>query len=327
MLASLPEDRPRNAAEALAALTSPPAPVPEADALPAATAATVIGPWVVGAQVESDRNWSTFAVTHARTGAPARLAKLRPPGLLAGSSDLILASAERASRLDHPAILPVIDWGVKDELAYVVTRPHGPTLEMLVRSGGPLEEPEALELLAALADALAFLHGRGLVFQVLNPGAAHIGPDGRSVHLGWPLFCVEAGTPVVAVDGKRQRVWIPQWAAPEAPRKEGFILPSIDIYGLGEILYYVLAGAPAYGEPSPAADQGSDSWGALRPQEILLAKLEKPRNLRERRPDLTGPTARLASELLNLDPAGRPASAAAVRDELLSIARRLRAVG
>jgi hypothetical protein len=56
----------------------------------------------------------------------------------------------------------------------------------------------------------------------------------------------------------------------------------------------------------------------------MLAKLDQPRDLRERRSDVTGPTARLAAELLNPHPARRPPSAAAVRDELASIARRLR---
>jgi serine/threonine protein kinase len=311
MVSMAPEDRPAGAAEALAALTATSAPPAVAGPSRVTRDAPTIGPWALGDQVSSDPNWRVFAVSHARTGAAARLAQLQPAGPLGAYRELILGSAARASRLDHPGLVPVIDWGVKDELAYVVTRAYGQTLWNLVKSGGPLDETEALEIVATLADVLAFLHGRGLVYQCVDPGGAQIGPDARSVHLAWPVYCVEAGTPVVDPDGKRQRAFVPQWAAPEAARKEGVITPSVDIYGLGEILYYCLAGVAAYGGDSRA--------GA-----IMLAKLGEPPDLRERRPDVTGPTARLVAELLNPNPARRPPSAAAARDELAGIARRLR---
>src|SRR5262249_39948675 len=115
MLAMAPDDRPQDAAEALAAITAAPAVVIAAGTRETVTERPRIGPWVLGARVQSDRNWHAFAVNHARTGAPARLSQLQSDAFLAASGDLILASAERASRLDHPGILPVIDWGIENE--------------------------------------------------------------------------------------------------------------------------------------------------------------------------------------------------------------------
>lgn len=211
--------------------------------------------------------------------------------------------------LDHPGLLPVVDWGIREDRAYVVTGPHGRTISEFIQSAGPMEEPEALEFTAALADALAYLHERGLVYQTVDPGSAQLGPDGRTGQLAWPMFCVERGTPAVTPEGVWQRVWVPKWAAPEAFGKKGTVLPAVDTYGLGEILYYLLTGSPAF-------DRG-------RPEHILAAKLEGTPAVREKNPVVTGPTVRLLGELLHPDQVRRPSSET-VRDQLRRIAERLR---
>src|SRR5262249_35119279 len=123
-----------------------------------ATSAATVGAWIPGAQLYASSNWLGYAATHYRTGTPARIVFLQPSGPLANSSDLILASAERASRLNHPGVLDVLDWGWKDERAYVVTAPQGIRIEDLIKASGAREELEAVEIAASLADALAYLH-------------------------------------------------------------------------------------------------------------------------------------------------------------------------
>src|SRR5262249_9542545 len=173
-----------------------------------------VGPWVTGDQVGSGRNWQTYVVTHERTGAPARLMLLRAAGPLGDCGELVLASAERASRLDHPGILSVLDWGTHGERTYVVTGPHGRWINDLVESAGRLAEHEALEIVAALAEALAYLHQRDLVYQVVAPDSVHIAPDGRSVQLAWPIFCVPRGSPPVTPEGRGIRIMVTRWGAP-----------------------------------------------------------------------------------------------------------------
>src|SRR5262249_41495070 len=161
-----------------------------------------------------DANFHEYVVTHSRTGAPGRLAILRQRCPLRGTSPLILASAELASQISHAGIARVVDWGTHNERAYVVTRSQGRSLKDVVESSGPVDEVEALEWTRALADALAYLHGIGLAYQVVNPLFAVLASDARTAQLAWPMFCVPIGSPASSVDAPR-RISVPLFAAPE----------------------------------------------------------------------------------------------------------------
>jgi serine/threonine protein kinase len=153
-----------------------------------------LGPWILGDVQCEWPNWTELSVTHL-DGAPARLSLMRPSSPLTAMVRGILAAADRGARLTHPGILPVLDYGTNGGLPYVVTAPRGPSLQELVRGSGPMREVEALSIAADVADALAFLQSRGLVYQMVEPGAVLASKDGRSAQLGWPLYCVPRGTP------------------------------------------------------------------------------------------------------------------------------------
>src|SRR5262249_39833636 len=201
-----------NAAEALAALATIELPHPVQGPVPSLAAgapshgvvstraagetsqqAARIGVWELGDRFFSSSNWLGYVVTHAHTGKAAQLMHLQPAGPIAQQSEFILAAAERASRLAHPHLVEVLDWGLNADRAYVVTARQGRMLQELVDIGRPLEEHIALPFMAAIADALTYLHGRGLVYQNVDPGATVIGNDARSAHLSWPVYCVPAG--------------------------------------------------------------------------------------------------------------------------------------
>ncbi len=319
MMAPDPAHRPQSAAAALALLNDdraarPASPTPTSPAPPTAPPRAlragdlVVGPWLLGAVVHESTNWRGLAATHIHTGAAARLTFLREGGPLARSEALILGAAERAARLDHPGILGVLDWGRVPAGAYVVTAPSGRTLNDLIEAGGPLREVEALRCAAELADALAWLHARGLVYQIVEPGSALIGADARVAQLRWPIFCVPIGTPAIDAQGVNQRVWVSPWFAPEVTHQKAAIEPGADLYGLGEVLYFLLTGRAAFARPTGA--------------QVLLAKGLGQIDLRALAPTVTGPTASLVAELLNPDPALRP-DAAAARDALRRLADRL----
>ncbi len=306
-----PAARPASAAEALAVLagTSAPvaAPVPrgaEVETLVGAETpggARRIGAWMLGETVHDSANWHGCVAYHARTGRAARLMWLKPDGPIGTTSHNILAAANRAARIAHPAISEVIDWGRHEGQAFVVTPPQGRSLRDVVDGGKPLDEPTAIGFMAALADALSHLHALGLVYQLVEPGSVVLRGDARSVQFGWPVFSALAGTPVDAVDGVSPRFFVPKFATPEtlagaAERIE----PSADLYGLGVTFCYLLVGGEAY-------ERGRTAGGA---------------NIRAVVPELTARFAALVSRLMSLDPSARP-TAAEARAELGTIARHL----
>jgi serine/threonine protein kinase len=230
--------------------------------------------------------------------------------------------------------------------AYVVTRPQGRSLQEVVEGGGPLPELEAIELVRALADALVYLHQEGLVYQVLSPGSAVLAADARSAQLAFPLFCVPIGSSVdpfgvglpvrsetnigrfrieerLGGDGRvvSFHIAVPRFAAPEslarpsraeaASASDHSIQPTVDVYGLGETLFYLLAGRPAFSD-TPFVTT------------LLLEKMRGPADVRAIVPTITAPTARLVADLTAPYTIDRPATAAAVLAELDRIAARLR---
>jgi serine/threonine protein kinase len=315
--AAAAKERPATAAAALAELSAEPRP----QAAPSdadVTTRRVVGGWVLGPEIASDGNFNHHAVTHVQTGAPGRFTTLRADRPLTTVSSLILSSAQRASRLSHPGVVDVIDWGMHDQRAYVVTRPQGQSMKALVTASGRVSELEAVRLTRAVADALSYLHGQGLVYQILTPASAVLGADARSAQLAWPLFCVPVGATTDPAVDHPLSISVPRFAAPESLVRPGRasgsemtpIQPAIDLYGLGELLYYLVAGRPAFSDtPYMTA--------------LLLEKMRGPADLRAAVATVTAPTAQLVADLTAPYANQRPADAAAVRSELDRIAARL----
>lgn len=84
----------------------------------------------------------------------------------------VVRSATRASHLDHPGLLPVLEVGeVGRGLPYVVTDLiDGDSLAERVLADGPLEGRRAAALFAQVAAGLAHAHERGVLHRRLDAG-------------------------------------------------------------------------------------------------------------------------------------------------------------
>lgn len=151
--------------------------------------------------------------------------------------------------LDHPHIVPILDVGVCDGLLFY-TMP-------LLESRGLAREASALraaprrsaELVATVARALHHAHQRGILHRDIKPSNILLDREGRpfltdfglAKRLDQELSLTETG----AVLGT------PGYLAPEnvTPRHE-FTIAS-DIYGLGAVLYTLLAGRPPFKSDLP----------------------------------------------------------------------------
>jgi serine/threonine protein kinase len=292
MISPRAEDRPSDAGDALRSLGGAAlAPTRDAGEAPGGTA---MGAWLLGESVYDSSNWHGFAASHRRSGAAARLMHLKAGGPLSQETASILQSAERASRLSHPRIVPVLDWGTWEGRAYVVTAARGCTIHEVVQSRGPLDELTALGFAVCLAEGLAFLQTRGLVYQTLDPGAAVIAADARTAQLSWPIYCTPAGSLA------QGRTLVPRFAAPEVLSGSAPTIElAVDLYGLGCVLFYMLSGeAPKH----------------------FASVQEIQARLGQAAPQTTAPVALLVAELLAPDPRTRPAATEAVTrmEEILS---------
>ena len=154
--------------------------------------------------------------------------------------------AEAASRLDHPNLIGVVDFGEDDHglLYLVMDLASGRSLGEILRDEGRLEPARAARITRQLAEGLHHAHGRGLIHRDFKPDNVMIGlsDDGvetvRIVDFGIAKFDDSSGARVTT-DGTV--IGTPQYMAPEQATNAG-VDHRTDLYALGVVLYEMLAG-------------------------------------------------------------------------------------
>jgi serine/threonine protein kinase len=168
---------------------------------------------------------------------------------------------------------------------------------------GALNRPDRVArlrgALSQVAEALAYVHGRGLVHRDLKPSNVMV-DDGRRARLMDFGLVMGATEPDEAITATGRIVGTYRYMSPEQAQARP-VDPRSDLYSLGVILYEFLAGVP----PFPARDPVV-LW-----REILRGT---PAPLLSVNPGADPGLAALAERLLARDPAARPGDAARVAD-------------
>lgn len=220
-----------------------------------------------------------------------------------GSDSRLRTEFARLTELSHPNIVTVVDagfmaGGFAAGRAFIVMKyVAGATLTESLPSSPPGERFKQFSLAAeALADALAYLHGRGVVHGDISPANVR---------------CDERGNPVLIDFGLSRRRPLPGSApAPSVSGTLGFIAPEAllgeigpagDLFALGGTLYEAWTGTAPFGVGMEAVKR---AWqGPPVPPSSL-------------RPGLPSAWDRLLLRLLAATVEGRPASARETLQEI-----------
>jgi len=157
--------------------------------------------------------------------------------------------ADAASRLDHPNVVPVVDFGRVDsgELYLVMDLVEGETLASVIEREAPLAPLRAVGLARSLARGLGHAHERGLVHRDFKPDNVVLdGAVPRIVDFGLALRPGdggEDGEPRLTEQG--YVVGTPIYLSPEQACDEQ-VDARADLYALGVVLYEMLAGRPPF---------------------------------------------------------------------------------
>jgi len=167
--------------------------------------------------------------------------------------------ARAAGQLNHPNILTVYDVGTYPSTSsghatpYVVSELlEGMTLRARLQGGAALAPRRAIDYARQIADGLAAAHDRGIVHRDLKPDNLFVTGDGRIKILDFGLAKLtrprgdsapHAGLPTETEPG--MVIGTAAYMSPEQVRGEAVDHRS-DIFGLGVILYEMLAGRPAF---------------------------------------------------------------------------------
>jgi eukaryotic-like serine/threonine-protein kinase len=157
--------------------------------------------------------------------------------------------AKAQARFTHPHIVPAYDYGEFEGTPYMVLAYlSGGTLKD--RMCGVMPVPDALQLVKAIADAVAYAHSMGVLHRDIKPSNIIFSKDDipRLTDFGIAKMLETADVTLTATG---LGVGTPEYMAPE--QWQGQAMEASDQYALGVVLYELLTGEKPYTAETPLA--------------------------------------------------------------------------
>ncbi len=161
-----------------------------------------------------------------------------------------LEEAAKVGQLDHPNILPLLEYGEAEDLLYVVTPfvSTGTLADLLQRVGGRFSALQALPIVQQLCNGLQYAHEQNCMHGNIKPTNVLVGSDGRMLLADFA--CMRG------YDDSQQSFTRIGWGAAEYTSPEqslGVLRRSSDIYSLGALIFALLTGTPPFTGQTPVA--------------------------------------------------------------------------
>ena len=217
-----------------------PAARPDSDvALRLTTGSVVAGRYLIGGSLGVGASSEVVAALDLVHDQPVALKSLHD-GIDVVHRRRFLEETRILAELDHPHLLPLLDAGVDGGLPYLVTPlVDGMSLQQVP---GPMAPERVRRVGAAVADALAYIHGRGILHRDITPGNILLDRhDGVfltdfGIAKAWDGPTLAVGDQVAGTAG---------YLAPELAEGHGASSAS-DVYALGLVLLEALTGVREY---------------------------------------------------------------------------------
>jgi serine/threonine-protein kinase len=150
--------------------------------------------------------------------------------------------AKSAGKLNHPNIVTIHDIGREGDLAWIAMEfLDGRSLRDILDSGAGLSCERAIEIAAAIADALAFAHASGIVHRDVKPANIMVLANGSVKITDFGIAQLPGGSLTMA----GSVLGSPKYMSPEqvtGHKADG----RSDIFALGTVLYEMLTGQPPF---------------------------------------------------------------------------------
>jgi serine/threonine-protein kinase len=180
---------------------------------------------------------------------------------------------------------------------------EGGTLDKLLEERGKFSPEVAVQFAMQMASGLAYAHERGIVHRDVKPGNFLLTTGGKLKLSDFGLATVEAATKITAA-GKTMGTF--PYMAPEQIRGRPPVSPQTDLYALGCVIFEMLTGRTPFVGDTPA--------------EVMHKHLDtKPPRIAEFTADCPMGLESLVRDLLQKEPADRPASAYVVAKRLTDL--------
>jgi eukaryotic-like serine/threonine-protein kinase len=213
-----------------------------------------------------------------------------------------LGEARAAGALQHPNIVTIYDLGEADgQLFIAMELIDGRDLSSLIALNEPFALERKLDIVIEVLQGLSYAHERGVIHRDIKPSNVRIASDGSVKIMDFGIARLQTGD----VTGSGAIVGTPTYMAPEQITN-GAITPAADIFGVGCLLYELLA----YHKPFEA----ETVHGVL--YQVLTTD---PKPLRAMAPSIPAALERVVGKAMNKVPEERYETARQMQSALFSI--------
>lgn len=232
---------------------------------------------------------------------PAALERFRREALLSG-------------RLKHPNAITIYDYGMSaiGEAYIVMEFLEGHSLGQELQQAKTLSPLRVVSVLAPVCDAVHAAHAEGIIHRDLKPANIML----EKLRTGETVKVLDFGIAKLAMNNPSLMnltgtgiIGTPQYMSPEqcqAHRIDG----RSDVYSIGVIAYEMLTGKLPFDEPTPLAT-------------VIAQVKQKPKPLRELRPDIPPALEAVVMRALEKSPANRYQTAEELAEAFRAIQRQL----
>ncbi len=192
------------------------------------------------------------------------------------------------SKLQHPRVLPVYDYGEYNRRPYIVmAHMSGGTLADRM-AAGPMPLDEILRMVEQIAEGLDHAHLKGVIHRDFKPSNVLLDEHGNAHLADFGIAKISESTIQLTGTGI---VGTPAYMAPEMA-SSAKTTPQADIYALGVTLFQMLTGSYPFSGETPLS--------------VLLAHVNEPvPDVSMIRPELSPQIAAVVNRAMAKDPADR----------------------
>jgi len=210
--------------------------------------------------------------------------------------------AEAAARLEHPNIIPIYAVG-EDEGRHFLSMKlveGGNLAERIARCGTPSPEV-AGHWVSKLAAAVHYAHQRGILHRDIKPNNVLLDVGDEPILTDFGLAkLIERDSRITRT---RDVLGTPAYISPEQASGRGEITTTVDVYGLGTVLYELLTGVPPFA--------GGTTLATIR--QVMEKEAEPPSR---RNPKVDRDLETICLKCLEKEPKRRYQSAEGLREDL-----------
>jgi serine/threonine-protein kinase len=194
----------------------------------------------------------------------------------------LVREARTVANLSHPAVVPLLAFGETNGMVYMVM-PYvsGETLADRMERNEPFDAEEVRRILIEVADALAYVHGEGVLHRDLKPenvlleraGAVddHVPPRVRLIDFGVAAFPMRD----LGVNATYETWGTPHFMAPEQMFGEPELDPRSEIYSLGVLGFLLLGNRLPFEATSPTERLTQQRKGPVVPLSVCAPDAPK----------------------------------------------------